>query len=371
MPVADGSVRIICDGTDLPTFDNDLSDVRVFAYDASGQSMAGWPVQVRPGTGSIVGNDLAIISTQWLTDTVTPGEVSHEAWVTSVTADGSIHTGTKLPMVEACCEQWAIGPDGIAYGTATHNERDRPGVEALSQVTGLDLSGPRAGWPVQFDGIPSTPAFGPDGRTVIMVGSLVRNASSALAIDRGGNAFSASSAWLPIASVEYPDTGGCTAGSPMPPIVAGDGTSFLFSDLDTHVYALGPSLSINPGWPFEPAMPLEVPRPGFEYEHEAGFCPAPATPAAGPDSTLYLALQARTKAVGGSIVAVGPEGNMRPGWPVELKRAGAEFWSVNVGSDGTVYALAIEPEAGGNSSASLLAIAPDSSVLYRTTIIDP
>ena len=62
---------------------------------------------------------------------------------------------------------------------------------------------------------------------------------------------------------------------------------------------------------------------------------------------------------------------MRPSWPVELRRPGAEFWSVVVGSDGTAYALAIEPEPGDTSSASILAIAPDSTVLWTTTIIDP
>jgi len=62
---------------------------------------------------------------------------------------------------------------------------------------------------------------------------------------------------------------------------------------------------------------------------------------------------------------------VRPGWPVELRRPGAEFWSVVVGSDGTAYVLAIEPEPGDTTSATVLAIAPDSSVLYRTTIIDP
>ena len=55
---------------------------------------------------------------------------------------------------------------------------------------------------------------------------------------------------------------------------------------------------------------------------------------------------------------------MRPGWPVELKRAGSEFWSVVVGPDGTAYALAIEPESSPTSSASILAIAPDSTVRY-------
>ena len=104
---------------------------------------------------------------------------------------------------------------------------------------------------------------------------------------------------------------------------------------------------------------------------EGSYCPSLAVPAVGPDSTLYLPLQARDASVGGSIVAVGPDGRVRPGWPVELTRPGAEFWSVVVGSDGTVYALAIEPETGDTSSASILAIAPDSTVLWTTTIIDP
>ena len=99
--------------------------------------------------------------------------------------------------------------------------------------------------------------------------------------------------------------------------------------------------------------------------------PFARAPAIGPDNTLYLPLQARNATVGGRIVAVGPDGRVRPGWPVELHRSGAEFWSVVVGSDGTVYALAIEPETGDASSATILAIAPDSTVLYTTTIIDP
>jgi hypothetical protein len=60
-----------------------------------------------------------------------------------------------------------------------------------------------------------------------------------------------------------------------------------------------------------------------------------------------------------------------PGWLVELQRPGAAFWSVVVGSDGIAYGLAIEPETGDVSSASILAIAPDSTVLYITTIIEP
>ena len=62
---------------------------------------------------------------------------------------------------------------------------------------------------------------------------------------------------------------------------------------------------------------------------------------------------------------------MRPGWPVQLKRSGAEFWSVVVGSDGIAFAMAIEPESSGASSATILAIAADSTVLWSTTIVEP
>jgi hypothetical protein len=167
------------------------------------------------------------------------------------------------------------------------------------------------------------------------------------------------------------DTGGCTVTSPQAPRVARDGTVFVYSELDTAVYALDSSQAIMPGWPFAPATPLVRARPGYESEHEAGYCPLPVPPSVGPDSTLYLALEARNESVGGSLVAVGPDGRVRPGWPVELRRPGAEFWSVVVGPDGTAYALAIEPEAGDTSSASILAIAPDSTVRWTSTIIDP
>jgi len=182
----------------------------------------------------------------------------------------------------------------------------------------------------------------------------------------------ASSAELPIdtgliAYVDGPYE--CGAPLPRPPLIARDGTIFVYSEIDTSIFALDPSLVVMRGWPFEPATPLVRRVP--VVSPDGITCPSLAIPAAGPDATLYLPLQARDAKVGGSIVAVGPDGRVRPGWPVVLKRPGAEFWSVVVGSDGTTYALAIEPEAFGGSSATILAIAPDSTVLWSTTIVDP
>jgi hypothetical protein len=68
---------------------------------------------------------------------------------------------------------------------------------------------------------------------------------------------------------------------------------------------------------------------------------------------------------------VGADGRVVEGWPVGLRRAGSGFWSVVVSANGTVYALAIEPEPGDRSSATILGIAPDSTVRYTTTIVDP
>jgi hypothetical protein len=370
LPVEDGSVRVVC--TMENPDGNMFSPVGAFAFDPNGRLLAGWPVALEGSylTGRVVGDELTLFSLWPLGDVIEEGQPTSEGGLLTIAADGALRSGVRVPMGQGCCgEVWAVGPDGVAYGVVPATSDPSPQTR-VSRITALELSGVRAGWPVTMDDIASGPASAPGGRTVLVVGSLARNTSRVLAFDHDGDV-AVSSAKLPIATVEYPDTGGCTAGSPQSPVVAQDGTVFAYSEIDTAVYALDPSLAIMRGWPFEPDTPLVRARPGFETEHEAGYCPAPVLPAVGPDTTLYLPLQARNTKVGGSIFAVGPDGRVRPGWPVELRRPGAEFWSVVVGTDGIAYVLAIEPEAGDASSASILAIAPDSTVLWTTTIIDP
>ena len=373
-PADDGSVRIVCDGTDLPRSDTDFSDVRLFAFAADGRLMAGWPVLLRPAfAGGMVGDELTILSARALEHVAPIGVVSREVRVTTISADGSISRGKNLPRVETCCgERWGVAPDGIAYGVFTVGERDLEGFAEVSQVTALDLSGERTGWPVNIDGIASGPAFGPDGRIVVTVGSYVERTSRVVVYDRGGKAV-ARSTEIPIAAAALLIRGvdgpyECGVPGPIPPIVAQDGSIFVTSEADNAIAALDPSLAMMPGWPYRPSTALEyrvAPRSGDLS------CGTFAVPAVGPDTTLYLPLDAPGGEVGGTLAAVGPDGRVRPGWPVQLKRPGAEFWSVVVGSDGTVFALAVEPEARDTSSASLLAIAPDSTVLAITTILEP
>jgi hypothetical protein len=123
------------------------------------------------------------------------------------------------------------------------------------------------------------------------------------------------------------------------------------------------------GWPHRAATAL-APQ---------ASCPAGATgcgtwlyvPSVDQDGTVYLPLAAPDAQIGGSFDVVGSDGNALPGWPMHLARRGAEARSILGGPDGTVWALAIEPETGGKTSATILAVTTDGTVLSRTTVVNP
>jgi hypothetical protein len=56
---------------------------------------------------------------------------------------------------------------------------------------------------------------------------------------------------------------------------------------------------------------------------------------------------------------------------MHLARRGAEWWANGVVSGGADFALAVEPESGGSTSATIVAIARDGTVSFRSTIVDP
>lgn len=370
LTAADGSVRAVCNATDLPLPELEAPDVRAFAFDVGGRLMPGWPVQLRPGvTGRVIGNDLTLLVREALTDTPETGQVSSKAWMAIVAADGSLRRGKEVPMVETCCGAiWSVGADGGAYAVETLRESSAGAGEA-NRIAAIDESGVREGWPEVFDGTSSAPAIGPDGRIVLSVASIPQGTSRLLSFANGEAGALAGSPELRIATAEYVTTGGCSEGRPQPPLVAADGTTFLYSGLDDAVFAFDPALEVMPGWPYRTATPLV--RPDSRYVKEDAFCPGFTAPTLGPDGTLYLPLQARDATAGGSLMAVNPGGEVAIGWSVELKRPGSEFWAVVVGPGGTAFALAVEAESSTTSSASILGISPDSTVVYRTTIIDP
>ena len=328
--------------------------------------MDGWPVTLEAPAAYGIGPELAVVAERRSDDPNTGEIVSHDAVMTTLDAGGTIRTGATLGLDRNWfTDRWAIGPDGVAYSVRQTDEDAEHSV-----ITALNSIGVRAGWPVTIDGFGSVPAFGSDGQIAVLLGSAKRHTSHVSVFDASGKVVT--SGVLPFATAERTgDTGGCNVGEPRAPLVAHNGMIFAYSELDASIFSLTPSLAVRKGWPFEPATSLATARPGLESEHEAGYCPTPVVPGVSPDGTLVLSLKARSSKIGGSLVAVASDGLVRAGWPVELKRPGAEFWSVVVGPDGTAYALAIEPEPGGKSSASILAIAPDSTVRWTTTIVEP
>jgi len=123
------------------------------------------------------------------------------------------------------------------------------------------------------------------------------------------------------------------------------------------------------GWPYRSDLGLE--GTGFCPSEDTGCGGFRAAPTVGPDNVLYILQEAATPSAGGRIVAISPDGRVVDGWPVQLRRAGSEFWSIVAGPDGRVYALAIEPEPNGAHSATILAIAPDSDVQFNVTVVEP
>jgi hypothetical protein len=351
MPARDGSVRLLCDvGED--------ANQRVYAFDRSARALRGWPVMFDPEllirAPRVIGDQLLVVLEE-------PGPgITTSASVAAVFADGSIHRG---PPVESQSVAWRFGPDGAAYGSA-YDEDAR-----TTSIIAIDRDGVRAGWPVDIAAYASEPAFGPDGRIVVVVGDAQGTPTRTLSFDRDGGANEAGSEVLPEVAMF---TSGAVD-TPAPPIVSADGSAIVVAYDQVggshSLWALSPQGDLLAGWPYHPAAGFTV--PGVCAPEERGGCGlGVAMPVLGTDLTVYVLEPALNDAAGGRVVALRRDGRVAAGWPVGLRRPRSEFWSVVARPDGGVFALAIEPESPG-VSASILSIARDSAVRYVTTIIQP
>jgi hypothetical protein len=307
-----------------------------------------------------------------LAGVLTSSDLAKEVWLTRIDPDGTPHLGIRAAIAASdpvAPDEWAIGPTGTAFGTV-HAVID-PSSLAKSELLAVSFDGIPAGFPLTITGSASRPAFDAAGRVHVVVGSTREPPARTLVFESGGQvAVGGSGALDVVAAAECVGVEG-TCVVPAPPLVGADATRFVdgtgFSD--TTVMAIGPSgRPLGESWPYR----------SDAGHQQVGVCPPGdvcegyrvATPALGPGNVLHLLHSASSPSGGGSIVAIASDGRVRAGWPVALKRAGAAFWSVSVGSDGTAFALAIEPETSG-SSATILAIGPDSTVRYATTIVEP
>ena len=74
----------------------------------------------------------------------------------------------------------------------------------------------------------------------------------------------------------------------------------------------------------------------------------------------------------GSRATLVQNGRTVAGWPVTLRKATSHFVDLAVDAAGVTYALAVEGSPTPETmSETLLAIAPDGTVLYRTTVLEP
>ncbi len=373
LPVEDGSVRLLCA---LENQAGNPFNVRAFGFDSSGASLAGWPIDLdRYGAdgsfaGRVIGDELTVLAWDALGVQVEKGQPAGTAWIVRVTANGTVRAGAKVSYGTDCCsDTWAIGPDGVAYGTI--QQLADTGAVTTSQLVAVGPAGVPAGFPVAIDGGASRPAFDAAGRIHVTVGTPFKRPTRTLAFDAGGRTVEAGSAELEIASTSEVIGIDRTGDVPVAPLVGGDGTTFVvdLSGGTTTVAGVSPSGHIVAGWPYR--SDLRIQDTGFCARGD--LCPGStwAAPTIGPGNVLYLLRAAKSASTGGSVLAVGRDGRVVAGWPVGLKRPGSEVWSVVVAPDGTVHVLAIEPEPTGSHSATILSLAPDSTVLHRVTIIEP
>lgn len=369
---ADGSVRAVCDATDVPQPEWCCGTVRAFALDADGRPLPGWPVAIDTTTAArVVGDELVVLSDLPVTDTPSMGSVKSKVHLSRIAPDGSVTRGADVQMVYGGrYEIWTIGPDGVAYGVSSVWEGEPEPDQILATDLSVETKG-GDGWPLTLEGEGSPLAFDAAGRIVLLVGDgrpseTKARPPSIVAIDPRTPAAPTLSRTLPIEIGFGVDCFESTLDRP--PLSRGDVT--IVRDGMTF-HAFDGSLRPLPGWPYDAAGYLQdwaYPPTGDE---EGGLdCSVYASPALGPDGTLLLPLGAESDSTGGSLVAVARNGKVVPGWPVGLRRAGSGFWSVEVGPTGTVFAAAVEQEEGG-LSATILGIAPDSTILWRTTVLEP
>ena len=358
-------VSVLCrsDGTDGSA----TGSTWAFAFDATGRLLPGWPVDVSPaavGGGFVVGNSGNVLLVQ-----------DGDGWrLASIDVRGTLRVGVRWTAHPASsltgygeAGPARLGPDGHPYVW----QRRVDGTE----ISSFGLTGQLAGWPVvvpETDVVDLVFAGSGSGNGFVYIVARVAGGSvtRVRCLRDDGRSRYVAPADVPVrVGVAY-SGGGPSAYTVY---VAGEGSAWVFGGRGdrTLAYALDRIGRPRVGWPF-------VVSPGLQWQ---GWCGAGVTPCsqwlawpasgAYPGYILYLPQAAASARTGGRLVALARSGRVVPGWPVTLRRPGAQFWSVDVGSDGTIFAVAVEPEDHGGSSSTVLAISPDSTVRWTKTVVQP
>lgn len=357
----DGSVRVVCSPPDQGDVGLQEPAARIFGFDAAGRALAGWPVEVAEPWGfaaRMVGPDLVVLISPYMGD-APPEDAPQEVQLGLIDGRGALRTGSVV-QYDCCVSDYAIGPDGTGY-VVQHDRRPR-GV-----ILALRLDGLFPSWPVTIDGGVSSLAFDDEGRIYAAVADPGASVSRTVVMDRRGQILHSSAADLPIGLT----SSGSGAGDEFfaAPVVGARGTTFIVSEPDgTEILAVDGGGSLLPGWPYRSSAGLE--DAGRCSDLDTGCGVFRVEPVVDTSDVLYVAQSAKTSSAGGRLIALTDRGQVVDGWPVGLTRPGAYFYSILPAPGGGIWALALEPEGNG-TSATVLSIAPDSTVRWTKTIADP
>jgi outer membrane protein assembly factor BamB len=363
---SDGSIRLVC--IDEPDGEGPGRQIAL-AFDPAGMMLPGWPVglpaaEIWGTQPQTVGDELHILAH---TFAPTDGSGAPQAgtwWIISVGADGTVREGFRQTVPDSARYQYGLAGDGAAYLLGVRDAQGTP----VTEIVPLDVDGVRPGWPQTVEGFVSMPTIGPGGRLYFTrtQGTGASARARTLVFERDGRPVGVDSDGLPlVADSDYTGAGGGIAA----PTVAADGTAFVVGALDGRptVYAIDPNGFPPAGWPSR--LPVPLAAQGACSGQDTGCGVWRTTPAAGADDTFYLMLAAPDGRAGGSIVAIGIDGQVRAGWPLSLP-AEASFWSAFVRPDGAIQALAMAQGSGGDTWALYL-IDPDGTVRLKTALVGP
>jgi hypothetical protein len=348
LPVAaDGSIRLVCAEDSL--VDGPLRHVG-FAFDTAGRALPGWPVEL-PNVGLttsavVAGDELRLVASEIAS---TDGSTAQAAawWLVAVSASGDVRVGQRYEVPDAAGNfAVRLASDGIAYRLAFSGTTDA----VRTEITAFDLDGIRPGWPVTVAGITSPPAVRRDGTLVAARLTKPGLKSQVVTIPPTGGSAVSTSGDIPFDPIDDTTSAGATL---MSPIVADDGAVWVVGTFDStkpSVVRVAPDGTVGPRIAL--AMPLQ-PRGACSPE-DTGCGTWRSVPVVGPDGTLFVPESAvgdgggLVSSSGGSLVAIGPDGSARAGWPISLPDTMAGYWSLLARPDGTVAALAVVPTDAGN-----------------------
>ncbi len=330
--------------------------------DADGEVMPGWPVELDGFCSGAVTDGIQRVYAAC--DISVEGPTLHGFNASGAVADGwpvilpaPIGTVSVNDFTAVCGRQLppiSLGADGTLYVSTWD--------ESVRLLHAIDPAGqPRAGWPQP---LPGDNQFGCGGFTLLPDQTLrawgyegepsvpielgygpfaQRTVFTALAADGStlpgwpfGSTGTGSGALIGADGTLYhvSEAGNVWAhgmdGQPKPgwpfalgeewmsPYLAPDGRLVLLSATGTgEIVAIGPDGATSPGWPRR----LLVGRASPCLYNGDTDCFFLVEPVFGPDGTVYLALAPIAEGLGGSILALGPDGLVPAGWPLQLPDA--------------------------------------------------